>query len=417
MDIQADDIVMLENSPVEMWLEDELIHRTVLWYGVKFEGSATTGTRTGNMHMHKTLPVQSQLKGCTVAIDGTVKYLNPNDWTKYEDGTDVDTALNIMVEIPDHYIYFIADADNNVEIRMSTYGLPGYHFFKKCYVSAYEGYKDGTILRSVKDQLPTVNTTKAQFRTAARANGSEHWNQYTYKIHKALTWCFVVEYANRNSQATFNANLTEDGYHQGGLGEGVTTGAFTVNGVTTYSIVPTGVTDSLGNSTGVVEYSFTSTDDNGNDTTTRVLKVPRYRGIENPWGHTWSICDDIMFQAETADGEDKVYINDNYLTFGSALVEDYTYAGFNVPKVTAYVTQLVNNTAGDIFPDENQVAGSANTYYCDYFYAATSFTSLRMLLVGGLTGSGARAGWFYCLCAYGVSYTLSTVGSRLTYIP
>ena len=99
-----------------------------------------------------------------------------------------------------------------------------------------------------------------------------------------------------------------------------------------------------------------------------------------------------MFQAETADGEDKVYINDNYLTFGSALVEDYTYAGFNVPKVTAYVTQLVNNTAGDIFPDENQVAGSANTYYCDYFYAATSFTSLRMLLVGGHTGSGACAG-------------------------
>lgn len=416
MDIQADDIVMLENSPVEMWLEDELIHRTVLWYGVKFEGSATTGTRTGNMHMHKTLPVQSQLKGCTVAIDGTVKYLNPNDWTKYEDGTDVDTALNIMVEIPDHYIYFIADADNNVEIRMSTYGLPGYHFFKKCYVSAYEGYKDGTILRSVKDQLPTVNTTKAQFRTAARANGSEHWNQYTYKIHKALTWCFVVEYANRNSQAKFNANLTEDGYHQGGLGDGVTTGVVTVNGVNTYSFVPTGITDSIGNNTGIVEYSFTSTNADGVETSVRKFNVPRYRGIENPWGHVWSICDDIMFKSDTADSEDKVYMNDDYTTYSSNL-NDHTYTGFNIPTTTAYVTQLVNNTTGDIFPDEHQTAGSSNTYYCDYFYAGSTRTTARMLLVGGAAGWGLVAGWFYCYCHLDVGAAGASVSSRLTYIP
>lgn len=416
MDIQADDIVMLENSPVEMWLEDELIHRTVLWYGVKFEGSATTGTRTGNMHMHKTLPVQSQLKGCTVAIDGTVKYLNPNDWTKYEDGTDIDAALNVMVEIPDHYIYFIADADNNVEIRMSTYGLPGYHFFKKCYVSAYEGYKDGTILRSVKDKIPTVSTKKAQFRTAARANGSEHWNQYTYKIHKALTWCFVVEYANRNSQAAFNANLTADGYHQGGLGNGVTSGVVTVNGVNTYNFVPTGITDSLGNNTGIVEYSFTSTDAEGTETSVRKFDVPRYRGIENPWGHIWAICDDIIFKSDTADSEDKVYMNDDYTTYSNDL-NDHIYAGFNIPTTSAYVTQLVNNTAGDIFPDEHQTAGASNTYYCDYFYPGGTRTTARMLLVGGAAGLGVRAGWFACYCAYAVGTVSTSVGSRLTYIP
>ena len=416
MDIQTDDIVMLENSPVEMWLEDKLIHRTVLWYGVRFEGSATIGTRTGNMHMHRTLPVQSQLKGCTVSSDGTVKYLNPNDWTKYEDGTDVDTTLNIMVEIPEHYIYFIADADN-VEIRMSIYGLPGYHLFEKCYVSAYEGYKDGTILKSVKGQIPTVNITKAQFRDAARANGSEHWNQYTYKIHKALTWCFVVEYANRNSQVAFNADLTEDGYHQGGLGSGVTLGAVKINGVNTYSFIPTGTTDSIGNGTGIVTYSFTDTDTDGIEIATKTFDVPRYRGIENPWGHTWTICDDVLFQAETNDNEDKVYINDNYLTFDNDL-SNYSYTGFNIPKASGYITQLVNNSVGDLFPNENQIVGSAsNTHYCDYFYTTTNFILLRILIYGGSPSSGAAAGWFSCFCAHSINSTTTTIGSRLTYIP
>ena len=34
---------------------------------------------------------------------------------------------------------------------------------------------------------------------------------------------YFVEYANRNSQLNFNAQLTESGFKQGGLGDGVTT--------------------------------------------------------------------------------------------------------------------------------------------------------------------------------------------------
>lgn len=35
-------------------------------------------------------------------------------------------------------------------------------------------------------------------------------------------WLYVVEYANFNSQEAYNATLTDEGYRQGGLGNGIT---------------------------------------------------------------------------------------------------------------------------------------------------------------------------------------------------
>ena len=57
------------------------------YYGISFtyEQVSSARTRTGIADYHKNLPIQSKMKGCTVSSDGTVKYLNPTDWTKYED--------------------------------------------------------------------------------------------------------------------------------------------------------------------------------------------------------------------------------------------------------------------------------------------------------------------------------------------
>ena len=37
-----------------------------------------------------------------------------------------------------------------------------------------------------------------------------------------MYWLWVIEYANFNSQETYNEGLTETGYRQGGMGQGVT---------------------------------------------------------------------------------------------------------------------------------------------------------------------------------------------------
>lgn len=389
-----DNVIGLNSSTtIEMWLNNNQIYTDALWYGVKFSGSATTGTRTGNIYMHKNLPVQSNMKGCTITSDGIVKYLNATDWTKYEDGTDRDTTLNTMVEIPDHSILLIASG-NDVEIRISPYRLPGFTPVKKQYVSAYEAYNSNSVLKSIKGVLPTVNTTRETFQTLARANGNIHWNMYTYEAHKAITWLFVIEYANRNCQAEYNSELTSEGYHQGGLGEGVTTG--TSNG--TYSFVPTGTTDSLGNNTGVVSY------DSGYIT----VSVPRYRGIENPFGHIWKNVIDVIVTGT----DNKVYINRDYTKFSNS-ISDCELQSFTDSTSNSFLSRLVNNSAADLFCKEAN--GNASTYYCDRHYTNPTTTD-RTLAAGGNADYRASAGLFALDSGAVLGYSSAHFGSRLTYL-
>jgi hypothetical protein len=336
-----------------------------LWYGVKFDlanSSSPDGVRTGNMEMHKTLPIQSKMRGCTINNDdNTKRYLKADDWTKWEDGSTVIVDSNnftpdYFIEIPEHYRLLVATPDNTVEIRMSEYNLPGYTKVEKKYIGAYEGYiDDSTTLRSlggIVHRIPAVNNTREQLQILTRKNNrTNNWNIYTYDAHRDLTWLFVVEYATLNSQKAFNANLTAEGYHQGGLGDGVTSGTVTVNGATTYSFVPCGTTNSLGNGTGIIEYTHTNTNAEGTSTGTKVVNVPRYRGIENPFGHVWKNVIDVV----VAGTDNSVYICKDYTKFGTfeggtnptaeqLIAAGYELQDFKESTITGqYVKKLVNN--------------------------------------------------------------------------
>ena len=81
-----------------------------------------------------------------------------------------------------------------------------------------------------------------------------------YQIWNAIVWCYFIEYANFNVKTAFNSNLTDEGYHQGGLGEGV----INVNRLDIYnsgiSNIPVDYTLSIGNNTGIItnpSHSFT----------------------------------------------------------------------------------------------------------------------------------------------------------------
>lgn len=413
-----------------------------LWYGVKFDlanSSSPDGVRTGNMEMHRTLPIQSKMRGCTINNDdNTKRYLKADDWNKWEDGATItdggnDMAPEIMVEIPEHYRLLVATPDNTVEIRMSEYNLPGYTKVEKKYIGAYEGViNTGSVdtqntLRSIAVSTlklkPVVNKTRNQFQTFARGNNrTNNWNIYTYGAHRDLTWLFVVEYATLNSQKAFNANLTAEGYHQGGLGEGVTTGTVTVNGATTYSFVPSGTTKSLGNSTGIIEYTHTNTNAEGTSTGTKTVNVPRYRGIENPFGHVWKNVIDVV----VAGTDNSVYICKDYTKFGTfeggtnPTAEQLIAAGYELQDfkesttTSQYVKKLVNNNQADLFPTVVGNGASATTYYCDYHWTSATATP-RTLLIGGGSGSGSDAGLFYLYSSAGLDYSLADVGTRITF--
>lgn len=411
-----------------------------LWYGVKFDlanSSSPDGVRTGNMEMHRTLPIQSKMRGCTISnTDNTKKYLKANDWTKWEDGTTSSqdssgVGVEAFVEIPEHYRLLIATPDNTVEIRMSEYNLPGYTKVEKKYIGAYEGSVNldssshNNLLRTqVRNAAPIVSKTKTEFQTMARNNNrTNNWNIYTYDAHRDLTWLFVVEYATLNSQKAFNANLTAEGYHQGGLGEGVATGTVTVNGATTYSFVPCGTTNSLGNGTGIIEYTHTNTNAEGTSTGTKTFNVPRYRGIENPFGHVWKNVIDVVVAGTT---DNSVYICKDYTKFGTfeggtnptaeqLIAAGYELQDFKESTITSqYIKKLVNNNQADLFPTVVGNGASATTYYCGYHWTSATATP-RTLLIGGGSANGSAAGLFSLYSRDGLDASLATVGTRITF--
>lgn len=408
-------------------------------YGVQFDTSISSPecTRIGNASFHKSVPVQSRMKGCILNDNGNVvEYLDPKDWTVHvRDGS----RGQVMVEIPMHYRKF-ETAGTVRRVRISELPLPGYHQVKKMYVSAYEaslqrstdklcsvinmstdyrggdnnaGY-DGTY-RTFLGRPVTVKS-RTQFRDAARkrnASATAEWNCMTYDAQKTLYWLFAIEYATLNSQAPYNAQLTTEGFRQGGLGNGVTTLTSSewnsFNGY--YPFTPCGHTDNLGNSTGVADYLV----ENDDKSISRIVSVPRYRGIENPFGHIWQWTDGINVQILPGDGLSKVFVCSDPAKFKDNGYDGYSHVG-NEARNEGYVKELIFGEYGEIMPAI--VGGGSTTYFCDYHYTnIPASETLRGVLFGGNASDGATAGFVYATSSYSPSHTAASVGSRLCFLP
>lgn len=404
------------------------------WYGVSWSETSSNPdcTRIGNMDMHRTLPIQSMMKGYIYFKDGNPLYrmLKLNDsWTKCENYSaggwrDVSTLLednnvNVMIKIPE--FWWIDDYVESTEthnLKICPHAKPGWHHHKEAYVSAYEGYIDGNYYRSSKNKIPSVNFTRSTVRPKARANGlGNSWNIYTYNEHRAICHLFLVEYATRNSQKAVNTELTPEGVRQGGLGSGCTTGIATINGAQTWSFIPTGSSDSLGSGSGEVTVTIQQTDSSGSNTTTTTRKCNRYRGIENPFGHVWKHTDDVISVYISDYGARFWYKCDSPDHFGDSISNDNPYYK-NIAAnavVTGYKTKIATTSTCDFFASSCN-NGSETTYWCDYNWDNTD-GSLHCLLIGGYSDLGGRAGLFSLYSNDGVGDSGANVGSRLTYLP
>lgn len=404
------------------------------WYGVSWSETSSNPDciRIGNMDMHRTLPIQSMMKGYIYFKDGNSLYrmLKLNDsWTKCENYSaggwrDVSTLLednnvNVMIKIPE--FWWIDDYVESTEthnLKICPHAKPGWHHHKEAYVSAYEGYIDGNYYRSSKNKIPSVNFTRSTVRPKARANGlGNSWNIYTYNEHRAICHLFLVEYATRNSQKAVNTELTPEGFRQGGLGSGCTTGTATINGAQTWSFIPTGSSDSLGSGSGEVTVTIQQTDSSGSNTTTTTRKCNRYRGIENPFGHVWKHTDDVISVYISGYGARFWYKCDSPDHFGDSISNDNPYYK-NIAAnavVTGYKTKIATTSTCDFFASSCN-NGSETTYWCDYNWDNTD-GSLHCLLIGGNSDNGGLAGLFSLTSDNGVSASYAAIGSRLTYLP
>lgn len=417
-------------------------------YGVEWDSTVAdpTLTRIGNPLLHKSLPIQSQYKGCVANGAEINYYLNPNDWSQKAnetpsvlDGTDG----TVRVHIPKFY------GKSGVEgtkrwVRMSTIKMDNTWIeIPEMLVDAYRSTVDTTVSatpkavsvvnttaqfrgggnRTANDTYldtdafrsdlgkPRTNISRANMRTYATNAGSE---MLCYEYYKWIFyWAWVVEYATLNSQKAYTADLTAEGYHQGGLGDGVTTwnGDWnTYNGY--YPLTPCGYCNDIGNFTGVKDLVIPETVINESTTVaSKTFKVPRWRGFDNPFGDIWTNLDGIILERTAANQPSSVYTTTDPTAFG----DDNTAKG----KMTVAGTEIASDgwikdydlgETGEIIP--SVVGGSATTYMCDYHYCNASSTALRTLLVGGGADAGGYAGLGCFASTYGVGGASSHVGFR-----
>ena len=417
-------------------------------YGVEWDSTVAdpTLTRIGNPLLHKSLPVQSQYKGCVANGAKVNYYLDPNDWSKKADGTPSvldGTDGTVRVHIPKFYgksgvegnkrwvrISTVKCDDTWVEIPemlldayRSTVNQTGNKAVSVVNTTAqFRGggnrTANDTYLSSDKFRSdlgkPRTNISRANMRTYATNAGSE---MLCYEYYKWIFyWAWVIEYATFNSQATYNAELTADGYHQGGLGPGITDWNNNANGWSgyngTYPITPCGYCNDIGNFTGIKELVIPETVVNESTTVpTKTFKVPRWRGFDNPFGDIWTNLDGIILERTAANQPSSVYTTSNPSAFGddNTAKGKMTVAGKEIVS-DGYTKDFDLGSKGEIIP--SVVGGSATTYMCDYHWCNAASTSLRTLVVGGNANNGGFAGLGYFHSDYGVGGVLSTVGFR-----
>lgn len=417
-------------------------------YGVEWDSTVAdpTLTRIGNPLLHKSLPIQSQYKGCVANGAEINYYLNPNDWSQKADGTPSvldGTDGTVRVHIPKFY------GKSGVEgtkrwVRMSTIKMDNTWIeIPEMLVDAYRSTVDTTVSatpkavsvvnttaqfrgggnRTANDTYldtdafrsdlgkPRTNISRANMRTYATNAGSE---MLCYEYYKWIFyWAWVVEYATLNSQKAYTADLTAEGYHQGGLGDGVTTwnGDWnTYNGY--YPLTPCGYCNDIGNFTGVKDLVIPETVINESTTVaSKTFKVPRWRGFDNPFGDIWTNLDGIILERTAANQPSSVYTTTDPTAFG----DDNTAKG----KMTVAGTEIASDgwikdydlgETGEIIP--SVVGGSATTYMCDYHHCNASSTALRTLFVGSNANDGSTAGLGYFYSHNGVGDADASVGFR-----
>lgn len=401
------------------------------WYGVSWSETSSNPdcTRIGNMDMHRSLPIQSMMKPFAFQTQPLYKdqfvpmkenfseamYGHVNN----KEAGQVASTVNVMIKIPEFwYVDDYAPGTKTHNLKICPHAKPGWYHHKEAYVSAYEAFNfdNKGRLVSMRGVVPTVNFNRTNGRTWARANGFDgeaKWNLYTYEEHRAICHLFLVEYATRNSQKDVNTKLTPEGFRQGGLGSGCTTGIATINGAQTWSFIPTGSSDSLGSGSGEVTVTIQQTDSSGHNTSTITRKCNRYRGIENPFGHIWKHTDDIISKYEAP-----------YRTWYKSVKPDQFAINKNnsykplcsVDNVNVgYKTEIKATPACDFF-SMSVSGGSKTTYWCSYNWDNTD-TSEHCLLIGGNSGTGGQSGLFSLHSEGGVGNSYANIGSRLTYLP
>lgn len=407
-------------------------------YGIEWDITVADSacTRIGNMSMHRTLPIQSAFKGCVAKGNKVQYYLDPNDWSKKADGSASvldGTDGDVRVDTGNVWYYKGFEYGNKRQFRMSltkvdntwtevprllisAWGITLDRTIantpKACVVmntsAAYRGGNNNSSLDSYLDTLPcrsnlgkpATNVSRINMRTYI-ANAANNQEILCYDFYKALCWCYYVEYANFNCQLPFNAELTSEGYHQGGLGDGLTTFSQSNawNKFNNFNpITPCGYLNDIGNFSGVKEISIPTIVIDDSYTINAITLTPcKYRGFENLFGDYYKNLEGIVLQKSDNDSANVIYATSNNTKFDDDILNKEIRG--TESKDFGYIKTFVFGDKAEIVPAT--IGATTVTYKSDFHYTSIT-TDKKTLLTGGIAYYGGDAGFGYSDSSYGV---------------
>ena len=432
------------------------------WYGIQgdFSSNDYKLTRVGNLDLHRACPIQTRLRRFVENPDGSVKYyLHQNDSRKKESGADAvidSTDGNVMLEIPEYFMKLEIEGTKWL-MAFSEYPLPGFQRMIRKTISPWfatidmENQKavsgcwllwDGNEIKRDSNGIVQLAANAANFRGGTGSSDASKDGTYNsqlgmprtsiakstvrgycvdgthigaFSAYNQIAWLQRLEYASLNCQAEYVATLTEDGYHQGGLGTGQAVDSTEWNTWGGYRpFIPCGVTATLGNNTGRVAYTVKGW--TGGD---KVVYVISYRGLEVPFQYLWLLTDDVLIWHKA--DKSIAYVCSDPTKFTShsnnaTNVPDGYMSISELPRTSGYILQESLSSKGYSFPEK--IGGSSVAGYCDYFYTPVTADTAEdlgwfMALLGGGSHHGAFAGFGSLSSSDRSSSTGAAYGFRL----
>ena len=258
--------------------------------------------------------------------------------------------------------------------------------------------------------MPATNISTTSFGNYARKRG-EGWEANWFVARFVVEFLFEVIMGTENSQDAFNAEKDANGLYQGGFGTGVTDipdwGGY--NG--TYPVIPTSVGLEAGDGVCLVPYSLPQTD-GAEGEAYKTFNVPVFFGLVGAgFGHLWQWTRGLIMDA----GEEKslVYVTPSmYADYDPNTVADKIMVA-ECPQVEGYIKR---KSYQGLCCMPTEVGGSATIRFADYFYTnAKTSKGLRVRAAGGSADTGTGAGASCALAAYAAASAYTYCSAPLCY--
>lgn len=364
--------------------------------------SINTETKTASIETIESGTYDIELGSCTNGYDGEVMVEVPEFWIK---SWDTDTRREVRItptyidDTWEHQPHILISSYhdtvlNTVPTNMgylstlevdSAVSICNIHDYCRggSNDASYDQYITTDRFRSMLGKSRT-SIARATMRINCRKSGKEILSYLQYK--RVMYWLYVIEYANFNCQEEFKEELTKEEFRQGGLGKGLTMYSQQYLGFYNKqtALTPNGYTNEFGNRTNNKAMSTMMPTISGDEPTfSKTLYVPRWHGIENPFGDIWTNLDGIIINSSSIveNGKDyhKIYITDDPLLYSDSDYSKMERVHIQLNQGGAIKEWDLGNTA-EIIP---RLWGcTINQYKCDYCYNPNS-ASLNTLHING----------------------------------